>query len=88
LGDIGYNFLIDPQDKIYEGCAGDDNVVGFHFSGHNWFTMGVYLIGNFEEKYPTPASLASLKYLLAWKCDQRNLDPLGFSRHKDSNLDL
>jgi hypothetical protein len=32
-GDIGYNYLVDPNGVIYEGHNGGDNVVGTHASG-------------------------------------------------------
>ena len=76
-GDIGYNYLIDPNGVIYEGRAGGDNVIGAHFSCMNGGTMGVCLLGTYEYVQPTQAAIESLENLLAWKCDQRNLNPLG-----------
>ena len=46
-GDVGYNYLIDPNGVIYEGRAGGDNVIGAHFSCRNGGTMGVCLLGTF-----------------------------------------
>ena len=86
--DIGYNYVIDQTGTIYEGRAGGDNVVGAHFSGVNSGTMGVVVIGDFTSATPPPAALNSLKKLLAWKADQRGIDPTGKSRHAASGLDL
>ena len=73
--DIGYNWLIDPNGIIYEGRGGGNNVVGAHFCGSNTGTMGVCLLGSYENTPPTEAALTSLKDLLAWKfCDSQN-DP-------------
>ncbi len=79
--DIGYNYLIDPNGVVYEGRAGGDNVTGAHFSCQNSGTMGVALLGTFTSVKPTDAALASLKELLSWKADQREIDPLLASYH-------
>lgn len=86
--DIGYNYVIDQKGVIYEGRAGGDNVTGAHFSGVNSGTMGIVVIGDFTSSTPPPAALNSLKKLLAWKADQRSIDPAGKSRHAASGLEL
>ena len=87
-GDIGYNYLIDPNGIIYEGRAGGDNVIGAHFCSKNGGTFGVCLLGNFQTVTPTQAALSSLKNLLAWKAEQRGIHPLGTSLHANSGLTL
>ncbi|MEK7829791.1 MAG: N-acetylmuramoyl-L-alanine amidase, partial [Acidobacteriota bacterium] len=86
--DIGYNYVIDQTGVIYEGRAGGDNVQGAHFSGANGNTMGVVIIGDFTSSTPPPAALNSLKKILAWKADQRGIDPAGQSRHAASGLTI
>lgn len=86
--DIGYNYLIDPNGVIYEGRAGGDNVMGAHFSGVNSGTMGVVVIGDFTSAMPPAPALASLKKILAWKADQRDLDPVGQRIHAASGRNL
>jgi uncharacterized protein (TIGR03437 family) len=86
--DIGYNYLIDPNGVIYEGRSGGDNVVGAHFSGVNGGTIGVAMLGTFTSATPTVEALNSLKKILAWKSDQRGLDPEGTSLHAASQLNL
>jgi uncharacterized protein (TIGR03437 family) len=86
--DVGYNYLIDPNGVIYEGRSGGDNVVGAHFSGANAGTMGVAMLGTFTSVQPATKALTSLKKILAWKCDQRDLDPTGTSLHAASRLNL
>ena len=88
--DIGYNFVIAQDGSIYEGRdpqgAGDiDDIKGAHFCGKNTGTMGICLLGNYEETSPKDTVLTSLKHLLVWKCDKDNIDPLGSSRHPDAN---
>jgi hypothetical protein len=81
-GDIGYNWLIDPNGVIYAGRAGSTDLsrdaVGFHDTA-NYGSMGVSLIGTYSSVGPTSAAQNSLVDVLAWKASQRNIDPLGSS---------
>ena len=77
-GDVGYNYLIDPNGVIYEGRAGGDDVVAFHDTA-NYGSMGVVLIGTYANVPPTQAAQDALVRLLAWKGAQKNIDPLGRS---------
>jgi hypothetical protein len=87
-GDIGYNYLIDPNGVIYEGRAGGDNVIGAHFSCMNSNTMGVALLGDFRSAYPTTAARSSLEGILAWKADQLGLSPTGTAYHLPAQMIL
>ena len=87
-GDIGYNYLIDPNGTVYEGRAGGDNVIGAHFSCVNTNTMGVALLGTYSSSSPTQAARTNLEKLLAWKADQRGINPLQTSYHPPSQLTL
>ncbi len=59
--DVGYHFLIDAEGEIYAGR--DVGARGAHTGGHNTGTIGVCLLGNFEEREPREAQLTSLKTL-------------------------
>ncbi|MEO5952924.1 MAG: S-layer homology domain-containing protein, partial [Chloroflexia bacterium] len=74
-GDIGYNYLIDPNGVIYEGRAGGDDVEAGHAYPFNVGTMGVGMIGNFMSVLPSQAAQRSLVELLSWKSAQRGIDP-------------
>lgn len=87
-GDIGYNYLIDPNGTVYEGRAGGDNVIGAHFSCVNTNTLGVALLGNYSSTSPTQVARTNLEKLLAWKADQRAINPLQTSYHPPSQLTL
>lgn len=79
-GDIGYNWLIDPDGVLYQGRAwlGDnDNVIGAHMCSCNSNKMGVCLLGDFTNSTPTAAAYNTLVELLAWKCCDFNIDPQG-----------
>jgi hypothetical protein len=77
-GDIGYNYLIDPNGVVYEGRAGGDDAVAFHDTA-NYGSMGVSLLGTYSSNAPTAATQDSLVRLLAWKASQRGIDALGSS---------
>ena len=91
-GDIGYNFLVDAQGRVYEGrwsrdyadgepVTGEDlagNVVrGAHAKDFNDGTVGVSLLGTFTNRLPTAAARAALERLLAWKAERHGIDPKG-----------
>jgi len=59
--DIAYHFVIDAAGEIYAGR--DLQVRGAHTGGHNTGTVGIVLLGNFEETMPFEAQLDSLKRL-------------------------
>ncbi len=86
--DVGYNYLIAPNGVIYEGRGGGDNVVGAHFCGYNSGTMGVCMLGTYTSVSPPAALLTSLSKILAWKADQRGINPLGVSYHPTSGLTI
>lgn len=74
-GDVGYHYLIDPNGVIYEGHLGGDDVIGIHASQANTGSMAASLIGDYSSVPPSNEMLAALADLLAWKADQRNIDP-------------
>ena len=84
--DIGYNWLIDPDGVLYQGRG--ESVRGAHFCGTNGGTMGVCMIGTYTDVLPTEAALNTLRNLLAWKSCFDNIDPLDFSFHSSSGLNL
>lgn len=67
--DIGYNFVIDAYGRIFEARAGgiDEPVVGAQAGGFNLESTGVAVLGSFASHAPPPASMRSLRALLAWK---------------------
>ena len=73
-GDIGYNYLVDPDGNIYEGHLGGDGVVGIHANAANSGSMGVAFMGDFEYITPADPMLDAAVELLAWKADQRDIN--------------
>ncbi|HKB79708.1 MAG TPA: N-acetylmuramoyl-L-alanine amidase [Thermoanaerobaculia bacterium] len=87
-GDIGYNYLIDPDGVIYEGRAGGDGAIGAHFSCRNTNTAGVAMLGTYSTITPTPEALAALDRLLGDLCRRNGIDPMAIVFHPRSGLDL
>ncbi|HWD74248.1 MAG TPA: N-acetylmuramoyl-L-alanine amidase [Solirubrobacteraceae bacterium] len=77
--DIGYNFVIDAFGRIWEARAGgiDEPVVGAQAGGYNLVSTGVCMLGTFSSQLPTPAAMASLELLLAWKLSLHGVPVLG-----------
>ncbi len=62
--DIGYNFLIDGYGNVYEGRAGGPGVIGGHALEYNPGSIGVALIGSYEDTGPPQEALDSLVRLI------------------------
>jgi hypothetical protein len=86
--DIGYNYLVDPQGRLYEGRGGGDNVTGAHFCGTNGGTMGTCLLGTYTNTSISDTSRRMLTRLLAWKACSSNINPTGASWHTSSARNL
>ncbi|MEI7511344.1 MAG: SpoIID/LytB domain-containing protein [Candidatus Peregrinibacteria bacterium] len=78
-GDIGYNFLVAPNGNIYEGRAGGDYTVGGHAYCVNINTIGIALIGNFQDNTVPIAQEAALKKLLIGLSEKYQIDLAGSS---------
>ena len=77
--DIGYNFLVDRFGRIWEGRAGGPAkaVRGAHTLGFNATSVGISVIGNFEQVKPGAATLRAVAQVAAWKLSLYGRDPLG-----------
>lgn len=83
-GDIGYNFLIDPNGKVYEGRFGGDKIVGGHAKPINRVSVGIGVLGNYEEgEIPVPV-MRSLLTLTNFLSKKYNIDPDGSTVYKDT----
>lgn len=74
-GDIGYNYIIDPDGNIYEGRYGGDGVVAGHARGYNTGSVGIALLGNYEDEELPGPMIKSLSKLLYEKAEEHNIDP-------------
>ncbi|MGH3350070.1 MAG: peptidoglycan recognition protein family protein [Nocardioides sp.] len=77
--DIAYNFLIDKYGRAWEGRSGGVNrlVKGAHTLGFNHQSMGIALIGSFENVRPSDDALIKTERMAAWKLDMAGRDERG-----------
>ena len=90
--DIGYNFVISWDGRVYEGrwarryqpweVHNSENlsgraVAGAHVAGFNSGSVGISLMGNFQTAGLPEAMRSALVRLLAWEADRHNLPPRG-----------
>jgi hypothetical protein len=87
-GDIGYNYLVDPNGVIYEGHLGGDDVIGTHAASANEGSMGVAMIGDYRTVTPPAAMRESVVNLFSWKADQKNIDVYDSSSMPETNWGL
>ena len=83
---IGYHFIIRKDGTIEEGRP--LGTIGAHVYGENRHTVGINLVGNFENAVPTEAQKASAARLIASLCTVYQLDPMWQSTvkgHRDLN---
>ncbi len=77
-GDIGYNYLVARDGTLFEGRAGGDDVVGGHAYPYNPGSMGVSFMGDFSSAPVPQLMIDSMAELLAWKADQKGINPQGW----------
>lgn len=76
-GDIGYNFIVGPSGTVYEGRAGGDFAIGAHAVWRNISSIGVSLMGNFEDETMGQNQKNALGNTLGYLAKKYSLDPLG-----------
>ena len=75
-GDIGYNYLVDQQGRIYEGRYGGDGVIGGHALKFNPVSIGIGVLGTYTtEVAPWPQAEATAQLIqekaLRWGIDRQ-----------------
>lgn len=69
-GDIGYNYVVDWNGKVYEGRFGGPRVIGGHALKYNPGSMGIALLGTFMEAAPPKAMVDALVNLIKVRAPQ------------------
>src|SRR3989339_629712 len=86
FGDIGYNYVIDQTGKIYEGRAGGPRVVGGHTESYNHGSVGIAVLGNFENQDPPYPVTKSLIELLNYLTKEYKISPNKSSQFRGEML--
>lgn len=82
-GDIGYNYLIDEKGNVYEGRLGGSKAIGGHSLPLNKVSMGIALLGNYENNEVTAPMLNSLIKLIEEKSLLYKINPTGKTTYKE-----
>lgn len=85
-GDIGYNYIIDPLGNVYEGRYGGDRVVGAHAQCYNNGSLGISIIGDYEDNNVPEPAMNALISLIAKKSKQYGISPTGNSSFRGKIL--
>ena len=84
-GDIGYNYLVDRQGRIYEGRYGGNGVVGGHALEWNYGSVGISVLGDYSISDITPQTYSALVSLMIYKSNQNLIDPTGYASMLGTN---
>lgn len=74
-GDIGYNYIIDKEGKIYEGRFGGEGVIGAHTGPGNNGSIGIAVLGNFEQSPVPQKAVSALSSLIGEKAALHKITP-------------
>ncbi|MDD4151349.1 MAG: S-layer homology domain-containing protein [Candidatus Gracilibacteria bacterium] len=73
-GDIGYQYIVGQDGKIYEGKAGGDYVLGSHALRNNRSTVAISVIGNYQNNYLSDEQQASINKLIGYLAKKYGID--------------
>lgn len=84
-GDIGYNYIVDQTGNIYEGRYGGEGVIGAHSGPGNHGSIGVAMLGNYQNNPVAEEAIIKLSHFLYGKGKIHDIDLDGHSdfRGKD-----
>lgn len=78
-GDLGYHYLVDPDGNVYEGRAGGLGVIAAHVLCQNSNTVGISVMGNFEQDALSEKAFTGLVNITKYVTDTYGINPLGES---------
>lgn len=85
-GDIGYNYVVDQDGKIYEGRYGGEGVIGAHSGPGNTGSVGIAILGNYENT-PVPENIiASVSNFIGKKAKIHGIDSAGKSYFRGQEM--
>ena len=80
---VGYHKVIEGGGLVRQGRP--DEEIGAHAYGHNHDSLGVCVVGNFENEQPDEAQIDALVQVLATLCKRHGLKASAIFGHRDVN---
>lgn len=81
-GDIGYNYIVDQQGKIYEGRYGGEGVIGAHSGPGNHGSIGIAFLGNYQDNDVPEDALVNTSQFIYKKAKIHGINPGGNSEFR------
>ncbi len=78
-GDIGYNYIVDLNGRVYEGRYGGEGVIGGHATRANHGSIGIMVLGNYEDSQVPEAVVTAVSRLIHEKSKIHGIVPDGMS---------
>ncbi len=85
-GDVGYHYLVDPDGNVYEGRAGGKDVIGAHVLCQNSNTVGIAVMGNYEEEQLSRKAFEGLVNIVQYASEEYGVNPEGKSSFRGTVL--
>lgn len=85
-GDIGYNYIVDREGKIYEGRAGGEGVIAAHAGPGNHGSIGIALLGNYQSEPVPEQALTNLSQFIYQKSKIHGFTPDGTSDFRGEEM--
>ncbi|MBT3577811.1 hypothetical protein HN499_03310, partial [archaeon] len=82
-GDIGYNYILDKEGRLYEGRYGDEGVIAAHAGPGNHGSIGIAVLGNYDTNAVPEPVLVTLSELIYQKSKIHGFSPEGYSEFRD-----
>lgn len=76
---IGYHKVIEGAGEIKDGRP--ESILGAHAKGANLNSLGLCVVGNFEEESPTSEQISSIVKVLSKWCKDHDLDETNIYGH-------
>ncbi len=85
-GDIGYNYIIDQEGRIYEGRYGGEGVIGAHATRANHGSIGIMVLGNYQNDQVPEEVITSISRLIHEKAKIHGITPDGNSMFRGNMI--
>lgn len=85
-GDIGYNYVVDQQGQVYEGRYGGEGVIGAHSGPGNHGSIGIAMLGNYQDNPVPEKAVINLSQFLYQKGQIHDLELDGHGTFRGEDM--